>query len=323
MILQRARNDFRGRRGAGVDQHHDGLAFGDVAALGVIALRIFGMTATSGNHFAAGQKIVRDLDRLIQKAAGIVAQIDDVALDAGADLLLQLAHRLLQARRGLFVEARQPDVTDIAFAPPRVGVHLHHGALQGHVERLLLAFAQNGEGNFRAFRSAHLVDGVVERQARDGGAVDSGDAVAGFDAGLGRGRAVDRRNHFDQPFFLRHFDADAAELALGGDLHVVIGLGVHIAGMWVQARDHALDRGIDEFAVLHGAHIVGAHAFEGVGEQIELTIGARVAGALGLRQQAQRQRRARDPAQCHQSNLFHVPFAFRVSRLSQGFGSSP
>ena len=57
------------------------------------------MTAAGGNDLAAGEEIVRHLDRLIQQAARIVAQVEHIALDAGADLLLQIAHRLFQARR--------------------------------------------------------------------------------------------------------------------------------------------------------------------------------------------------------------------------------
>ena len=61
-------------------------------------------------------KSLDTVDRLIEQAAGIVAQVEDVTLDAGADLLLQLAHRMFEARRRLFVEARQADIADIAFA---------------------------------------------------------------------------------------------------------------------------------------------------------------------------------------------------------------
>ena len=85
----------------------------------------------------------------------------------------------------------------------------------------------------------------------------AGDAVAGLDAGRERGRAVDRRDHLDQPVFLGDLDADAAELALGGDLHVAIHLGVHVAGMGIEVGHHALDGGVDQFAVLDGAHIIG------------------------------------------------------------------
>ena len=162
-----------------------------------------------------------------------------------------------------------------------------------------------------------------KRQPGDGGAVDAGDAVARLDAGLGGGRSVDGRDHFDQPVFLRHFDADAAELTLGGDLHVVIGLGVHIARMRIEAGDHALDRGVDQFAVLHRAHIIGAHPLEGVGEQIEALIGAHVAGAFRFRQDTQRDAKSGHGAKRHKCNFLHVPFAFRNSRLSHGRGSSP
>ena len=45
------------------------------------------------------------------------------------------------------------------------GIDAHNGAHQRHVERLLFAFAQNGQRDLAARRAAHLVDGFVERQA--------------------------------------------------------------------------------------------------------------------------------------------------------------
>ena len=140
-------------------------------------------------------------------------------------------------------------------------------------------------------------------------AVDAGDAVARLDAGLGGGRAVDRRDHLDQAVFLRDFDADAAELALGGDLHVVIGLGVHVAGMRIEIGHHALDGGVDQLAVLHRAHIVGAHAFEGVGEQIELAVGARVSWRLAPAASTHKARpKARDPSPSQPMQSFSCSF---------------
>src|SRR6185437_2884719 len=111
-----------------------------------------------------------------------------------------------------------------------------------------------------ADRTAHLVDGDIERQALDGGAVDRGNAVARLDPGLGGRRTVDGRDHLDEAVFLLNLDAHAAEMALGRDLHVAIGFGVHIAGMRIEAGHHALDRGVDQFAVLDGTDVVGSYA---------------------------------------------------------------
>ena len=97
-------------------------------------------------------------------------------------------------------------------------------------------------------------------------------------------RVVDRRDDLDQAVFHRHFDADAAERSLGLDLHVGEGLGVHVAGVRIEIGDHAFDRGVDQLAVVDGAHIVGAHALERIAEQIELAIGAHVVGAMRGRQ---------------------------------------
>ena len=54
--------------------------------------------------------------------------------------------------------------------------------------------------------------------------------------------------------------------------------------MRIEIGDHALDGGIDQFAVLDGTHIVGAHALERVAEQIELAVSGAVVGAFGFRQ---------------------------------------
>ncbi len=130
-----------------------------------------------------------------------------------------------------------------------------------------------------------------------------------------------------KPSSLRHLDADTAELTLGGDLHVAIHLGVHVAGMGIEVGDHALDGGVDQFAVFHGAHIVGAHALERVAEQIELAIGGRVIGALGLGQRDHRRGETADQTQTNKRKFLHVRFAFpnagRKFNFSHGAGDWP
>ncbi len=114
-------------------------------------------------------------------------------------------------------------------------------------------------------------------------------------------------DHLDQAVFLGDFDADAAELALGGDLHVAILLGVHVAGMGIEVGNHALDGGVDQLAVLDRAHIVGAHALERVAEQVELAIGGCVIGALGFGKRDHRRGEATDQAHAKPTQTSSCP----------------
>src|SRR5580704_4359660 len=72
VVLKRSGHDFRRRSRATIDQNHDGLAVGDVAALGGIMLRVLGMTAARGDDFAAVEEVAGDGNRLVEQAAGIV-----------------------------------------------------------------------------------------------------------------------------------------------------------------------------------------------------------------------------------------------------------
>ena len=99
IVLQRTGHDFGGRGRAFVDQHDDGLAVREVAAARIVALRVLGLAAAGGNDFAAGEEIVGDRDRLIQQAARIVAQIEHIAPEPGADLLLQIVQWPSSGRR--------------------------------------------------------------------------------------------------------------------------------------------------------------------------------------------------------------------------------
>src|SRR5438445_628224 len=82
--LQRAGHDLGGRSRAFVDQHHDGFAVRKVAAASIVTLGIFGFASARGDHFSAGEEIIGHRDGLIQKAARIVAQIQDIAPQAAA-----------------------------------------------------------------------------------------------------------------------------------------------------------------------------------------------------------------------------------------------
>ena len=87
VVLQRAGDDFRRRGRAAVDQHDHRLALGQVARMGGAALGFLGIAAAGRDDLAALQEGVGNRDRFFQQAAGIVAQVDDVALQLVADLV--------------------------------------------------------------------------------------------------------------------------------------------------------------------------------------------------------------------------------------------
>ena len=89
VVLQGAGDDLGGRGRAAVDQHDDLLAVGLVAGMGLRALRLLVVAALGQHDGAALEEVVGDGDRLIEQAARVVAQVDDVALELVADRLLQ------------------------------------------------------------------------------------------------------------------------------------------------------------------------------------------------------------------------------------------
>src|SRR5438552_3914103 len=113
VILQRAGDDFGGRGRAAIDQHDDRLALGKVARMGGAALGFLSVAAAGRNDLAALQEGVGDGDRFLQQAAGIVSEIDDVALQLVAELVREGADLALQAFGGLLVEGGDADIGDV------------------------------------------------------------------------------------------------------------------------------------------------------------------------------------------------------------------
>ena len=105
--------------------------------------------------------------------------------------------------------------------------------------------------------------------------VDVGDHVARQDAGLGRGRIVDRRDHLDEAVFHRDLDAEPAELAMGGLLHVAPALLIHVARMRIERGDHAVDGAFHQLGIVGLLDVAGLDPLEHVAEQIELRVGIR------------------------------------------------
>ncbi len=92
VILQCARDDFRRRRRAPVDQYDQRQAVDQVARFRVEPLRFTGLSAACRDNFTLLQKGVGDLDRLVEQAARIAAQIENGAGKRVAKLFFDLAN---------------------------------------------------------------------------------------------------------------------------------------------------------------------------------------------------------------------------------------
>ena len=289
--------------------------------MGGAALGFLGVAAAGGDDLAALEEGVGDGDGFFQQSAGIVTQVDDEALQLVAELRGLVGDFPLQPFGGLLVEGGDADVADIvAFGARTDRADADVVADQRDVDRIVLALANDLEPDLGIDRAAHLFDGLIEGEALHGFVVEIGDDVVGHDTGLRRRRIVDRRHHLDQPVFHRDFDAEAAEFTAGLHLHVAEALGVHVAGMRIEAGQHATDRGFDQFAVVGLFDVIAANPFEHVAEQIELAIGIRGRGArarshedsAGLGHE-QRQCRASGGAQKNYRSLAHHPRTFSPS----------
>src|SRR6185437_16569504 len=81
VVMECAGHDFGSRSRSAVDQDHKRLALDEIAAARSEALGLFRVTAAGRDDLAAGQKRTHHRNRLVEQAARIVAEIDDVADD--------------------------------------------------------------------------------------------------------------------------------------------------------------------------------------------------------------------------------------------------
>ena len=153
VVLQRTGDDFRRARRAAIDQHHDRLAVGDVAAARVVALGVVRHGGRASRRFrrsSADRRTRRPPDRAGRpdRCAGRSHSPSGRRRSALSDR----APRFLKAGVGVLVERRDADVADIAFAAILHAVDLDDGAGERDVEGLLAAGPQDGERDLAAVR---------------------------------------------------------------------------------------------------------------------------------------------------------------------------
>ena len=258
-----------------------------------------------------------DIDRHIQEAAWIVPQIEHQRLHP---LLLQFVERFRQFLRRRFVELNQADVPDLE-RPAQLGVeqlgslhalHLYFRAFEGVIFDLLRGGTQNGQRYFLPGCPAQKINGILQIHFLGRVAVDPQNLVAGQNAGLGRGRIFHRRDNGEQAALHRHFDAETVEPAPGVILHVLEVVRIHELTVWVERREHAFHRGVNQVVVagLVAIHVILPEQLDRFGENRNLRIPTVVITAGGVRgvepdaEQNVEEEQARDGAE--QKTAFHL-----------------
>ena len=301
MVLQCARHDLTGGGRAFVDQHHQRHRLEGcrqalerittapalvVVGRGLVGGLAVGQLAVGGHHrHVLGQEGRRDGHGGIQQAARVVAQVQHQAFEVGLLLvdLFHLAHKVIDRA---FLELRQanPGVARLDhLALDGLGLDLFAG--DGDRERAVLVLAEDGERDLGAGLATHALDGVIQRQALDGGFIDLGDQIVGFETSTEGRRPFDGRHDLDQAVFLRDLDAHAHEAAGRALAEFLEGLLVEILGVRVQAGHHAGDGVGDELLVIHRLDVIGLDQTKHGGELLDFLKWQRCHGAARHRLQ--------------------------------------
>ena len=250
MILQGTGDNLRSGGRTGIDQYgkRDVFDFGrqafkrvGMAGENVIfrpggqAHAVFAVAAFGADHFGTfRQEGGRYAHRAVKQAAGVVAQVQNQALERGFVFFGQLLHCFAQRGDGAFLELADADVAVARL--DQFGAHALHfddgaGELEG--QRFGRVFARNGQFDVGAGFAAHFFYRIAHCHAACGFVVNFHDKVAAFHACAFGGGVFNRRDHFHKAVFRANFHAQAAKFARGGLFHFGVAFFVHVFRMRV------------------------------------------------------------------------------------------
>src|SRR5690606_4329098 len=176
-----------------------------------------------------------------QQAARVVAQVEHQAMEVLA--IQQVAQCLFGIAATLALELGDAQVTVTRLQ--YVAAHAANKdaiALQCHGARLLVTGGKNRQLDLGTDFAAQQFHRLAQAQALYKGVIDFQDQVAGVDAGLAGWSVINRRYYLDEAVLQRHFNAEATELAAGGDLQVVVLIRCQVGRVRVEFVEHAADR---------------------------------------------------------------------------------
>jgi hypothetical protein len=266
VVLQRTRNDFRGRSRPAVHQHHDGVIAAAVAMIGGIDLLRGGTATLRYHHLTLAQKVVGYIDGLVQQTARVFAQIHHQALDA---VLAQVLEGVVHLPHGIVAEAQNLEISDSRFEPEG---GLHAGAddiLADHFERDRLghAFAPHRDLDRAAAVPLQQIDYFGGGEPVGGFAVHRNDGVAGANAGAIGRRSGKGRVHHGLVVARGHLHADPGIVPVLVFFPERVLLGVEEGGMRIEAaRDARQCAVINRVAGAHRRGEILFHQRVGFGE---------------------------------------------------------
>ena len=247
MILKRARHDFRRARAVAVGEEHD-RHVGELALLrrAIVLIRVRDAPARVDDHLAARQEFVGHLDRLIQRAARVAADVEEQPAHA---LRRQLVQRVLHIAIGVLAEILHADV-----AGGRVDheERRHRGnrdfvARDLQRDEFLVAPPPDADFDDRALRAAQLLHRLLGRPALGVLGANPGDNVAPAYALLERRRALeDARRHHVAVGRVLDGDAEAVVVPFLPLAHLRVFAGIEEARMRIERAEHAANRAIHE-----------------------------------------------------------------------------
>jgi hypothetical protein len=279
-VLQCARDDLRRRRRPPVhedDHRHTGR---DRVAVGLE--HVAGPRASVGDHDRAlGDEHARGLDRLVEEATAVAAQVEH-------DRLRPLAHALgdhaMELVAGALGEVRQAHVGDgRAARVGGAGRHRRHVDLgTGDAPRLAPPARDEGQRDLGAGLALDETGGKARRAPRQRAPVDRHDDIAAAEPGLLGGRMRVDVEHAQPPPFGGDGDADAGEPALGRALERGELLGVEVVREPVVERAHgARQRAVDEVAARDGPVVVALDDVQALVERLLVGVDEEVAQRPG------------------------------------------
>ena len=256
VILQRAGDNLGGARaGAAHQRHHRQIQILTRFGRAVILIGIRNAAARVHDQVALGQEAVRHLDRLIERAAGIAAQVEDQTLHA---LLRELAQCSTQFRIGVLPEVLKLDVASRRVQQDRGGDRRnvdfipHDGKLDGFV----VGGASNRDVHRRALGSAQLSHRLFGVPALGRLALDEDDDVATAQTSLVRGRAFEDVEDGDVAIDDVDGDAQAVVAAFLALTHLGKTARVHEARMRIERLEHPGNGAVDQPVGLHLADVL-------------------------------------------------------------------
>src|SRR5208283_4613380 len=274
LILQGARDDFARTGAAAVDQHYHRVVNEIFFLVREIFLLLIFLAPLRVNDQPAVEEVVGDLDRLVEQATRVVAQIEHDALDLAVILRLELVNRLLDAVARVLLESGYADVAVTFGQDFRLNrLNLDDVARERHREQLGHAVAMEGQLDLAALGSAHPLDRVGQRHVLGEVVVTLDDLVAGLEACAICRRVFDRCDYGQRAVLDGDLDSEAAEAAARLDLEVAIQVGRQVSAMRIERRQHPADSAVDQFLGGDRLDVIFLHDCEHAREGVELLVG--------------------------------------------------